>query len=171
MRKRVSRTTMPPTPREEIQKKTFLADIHRKITSSAALNGGFDTLLYKIDKIEQNQNHLVTKVDKIHEAIYDPSEGIFSKLSQHKLESAHKMGEVEQEILTLKAKQDSVIKNDEKNVVVANDHEEKLDKLESTVVHLERNSKNLFSFLKWLGVAVGGGVITLIFNYLSAKIH
>jgi len=59
--------------------KVVLEAIHKKIVSSAALNGGFDILMFKIEKIEQNQEQLVNKVDKIHDAIYDPNDGIFSK--------------------------------------------------------------------------------------------
>ena len=54
--------------------KSTLDEIQKKLSNSSALNGGFETLLYKIDKIEQSQGQLVNKVDKIHDAIYDPSD-------------------------------------------------------------------------------------------------
>lgn len=175
MKKRPSsafHATPPPKDSPSVPPRhSYLADIHRKITSSAALNGGFDTLLYKIDKIEQNQGHLVNKVDKIHDAIYDPSDGIFSKLSEHKLQSNQKINEVEQDIVTIKAWRENISKDESKNTSLVQDAHEKVDKLESTVEHLSRNNNALISVLKWLGVAIGGGIITLIFNYLSSKIH
>ena len=95
MKKRnVSKTGSPLS--RSIRKSITLDEINKKLNTSAALNGGFDTLLYKIDKIEQSQGQLVSKVDKIHDAIYDPSEGIFSKLSEYKLENTNTVNEIVQ---------------------------------------------------------------------------
>jgi hypothetical protein len=149
---------------------SVLDEIQKKITSSAALNGGFDTLLYKIDKIEQSQGQLVTKVDKIHEAIYDPQEGIFSKLSEYKLENTNKINDINQSITEFKVWQDYRNKEELKEEEDTDTSKKKIDRLERSVDNLVKSKQVAWSVLKWLGVAIGGGVITLLFGWLETKI-
>lgn len=152
------------------QNTSVLDDIHKKIVGSPALNGGFDTLLYKIDKIEQSQGQLVTKVDKIHEAIYDPNEGIFAKLSEQKLDNTQKFGDVQQDIASIKQWKDFKEKSDTENISEADANSNKIVSLERSVDSLTRSKDHAWSILKWLGVAIGGGIITLIFKFFEAKL-
>lgn len=147
-----------------------ITDIHKKLTNSAALNGGFDTLLYKIDKIEQGQGQLVTKVDKIHDAIYDPNDGIFSKLSEYKLESAAKMNEISQEMIEISEWKRHQEKDEVKEEKTSEETTKKVESLEKHVDQLVKNKDHAWSILKWLFVAIGGGIITLAFNWLQVKI-
>lgn len=149
---------------------SVLDEIQKKISSSAALNGGFDTLLYKIDKIEQSQGQLVTKVDKIHDAIYDPQEGIFSKLSEYKLENTNKINDINQTITEFKAWKDYRNKEDLKEEEDTDASKKKIEILERSVDSLVKSKQIAWSVLKWLGVAIGGGVITLLFGWLETRI-
>jgi len=146
-----------------------LDEIQKKLASSAALNGGFDTLLFKIDKIEQSQGQLVNKVDKIHDAIYDPADGIFSKLNEYKLESSNKINEVSQNLTEIQfwkeVKDKEEVKEDQKN----DKAEMKLESLEKSVDSLVRNKNNVWSVMKWFLVAVGGGFVTLTIKWLETK--
>lgn len=161
----VRSATLPPALSDKV-----LEDIHKKIFASAALNGGFDTLLYKIDKIEQNQNQVVDKVDKIHEAIYDPGEGIFAKLAEHKLENFQKLSNLEQDIATIEQWKKHKEKQDDKSDNEADENSDKIVVLEKSVESLTKSKTFAWSALKWLGVALGGGLITLIFEFIRAKI-
>ena len=145
----------------------MLGDIHKKIASSAALNGGFDTLLYKIDKIEQSQGELVGKVDKIHDAIYNPNEGLFSKMSEAKLENLEKFSNVEAKLSDISMWKNYKEKNEEKK---EGEHDEavlKIDTLEKSVDSLVKSKNATWSVLKWLGVALGGGILTLCFKWIE----
>lgn len=145
----------------------MLGDIHKKIASSAALNGGFDTLLYKIDKIEQSQGELVGKVDKIHDAIYDPNDGLFSKMSETKLENSEKFSAVEAKLADISTWKNYKEKNEEKK---EGEHDEavvKIVSLEKSVDSLVKSKNATWSVLKWLGVALGGGILTLAFKWLE----
>lgn len=153
-----------------VRETSVLDEIQKKITSSAALNGGFDTLLYKIDKIEQSQGQLVSKVDKIHDAIYDPQEGIFSKLSEYKLENTNKINDINQTITEFKIWKDYKNKEEMKEEEDTDTSKKKLDSLERSVDSLVKSKQATWSILKWLGVALGGGIITLLFGWLETKI-
>lgn len=55
-----------------------------------ALNGGFDDLVKKVDKIEGVADQLKTdqasaskKIDAIHVAIYDPDTGLYGRVKEH----------------------------------------------------------------------------------------
>ena len=162
------------SPRSSLVPKTqgtsVLDDIHRKIIGSPALNGGFDTLLYKIDKIEQSQGQLVTKVDKIHEAIYDPNEGIFAKLSDQKLSNTQQFSDVQQDIASIKQWKDFKEKSDTESSTEVDENSNKIVALERTVDSLSKSKDHAWSLLKWLGVAIGGSIITLVFKYFEAKL-
>jgi hypothetical protein len=152
-------------------KSTAIEEINKKLNSSAALNGGFDTLLYKIDKIEQSQGQLVNKVDKIHDAIYDPTDGIFSKLNEYKLETSENINEVSQTVAELKTwriiKDREEIKDDELEIKTKN----KLDEIEKTVDSLVINKNTVWTIMKWFLAAVGGGIVTLVIKWVENKWH
>ena len=147
-----------------------IEDIHTKIVNSSALNGGFETLLFKIDKIEQSQGQLVSKVDKIHEAIYSPKDGLFSQLAEHKLESTVKLNEIRSsitEVNTWKKYHEEDRKEDDEN---SEKIESKVITLEKSVDSLVRSKNTAWTAMKWFAVALGGGLITLFFSWLESKI-
>jgi len=151
--------------------KQTLSEIQKKLASSAALNGGFDTLLFKIDKIEQSQGNLVTKVDKIHEAIYDPQDGIFSKLSEYRLNNTNEVNDVKQKITELQvwkihSERDDM--RDDRAVEIAT---KKIAVLENSVNSLSKSKEAAWSILRWLFVAVGGALVTFIFDWAQKRFN
>jgi hypothetical protein len=65
----------------------MLEKLDQKLEDAHVLNGGFDHLMTKIEKIESVQEQLgkhaemtSKKVDAIHEAIYDPEKGLYAKV-------------------------------------------------------------------------------------------
>jgi chromosome segregation ATPase len=160
-------TISPAPPSRPI---TVLDEIQRKLSNSAALNGGFDTLLYKIDKIEQSQGQLVNKVDKIHDAIYDPNEGIFSKLSEFKLENAGKIGDISQDLVEINAWKKHLEKDGDKFDKTTEATTAKVLELEKHVETLVKSKHDMWALVKWIAVAMGGGIITLFFAWLETKI-
>lgn len=66
-----------------------MARIEEKL-EKPVLNGGFDSLVAKVDKIEtvseglrDGQASANTKIDAIHTAIYDPEKGLYTKVKDH----------------------------------------------------------------------------------------
>lgn len=165
----IGRVTMSSGPASK--KNVSLDDIHKKIVSSPALNGGFETLLYKIDKIEQSQGQLVSKIDKIHDAMYDPQEGLFSMISQQKLDSEIKLGEINKNVLELKLWKNHKDKSDEKEEDELDKNKAKLASIEKTVETLNENKNTVWSLTKWLAAALGGAIVTILLAYLRKKFN
>ena len=165
------RKRLPRSQSTSVMKSVTLDEIQKKLTSSAALNGGFDTLLYKIDKIEQSQGQLVSKVDKIHDAIYDPADGIFSKLSEYKLENTNTVNEVVQNINELQIWKDTKEKEETRTEEIVGKVSSKISEMEKSVDSLVRNKNNTWAVMKWFMVAVGGGIVTLLVKWIETKLH
>lgn len=172
--KSASKTTGPKSfknRKNHIQKQEIvLDDIHKKIISSAALNGGFDALMFKIEKIEQNQEQLVHKVDKIHDAIYDPKDGIFSKINEANLETTNKINETDQKLIEVAEWKKQKVKEDTKIELYAEATTEKILGLEKNVYDLVKSKNTLSGAFRWLLVAIVGGSLTLLFKWLETKL-
>lgn len=154
MNKKQKKQIVPTESVEEsVDSNRLLHNIHQKLDTAAALNGGFDRLLYKIDVIETNQNQIVSKVDKIHDAIYDPDEGLFSRIAAQKAS-----------IVEISAWKQNVSEEGEACGKEADEIQIKLQKLETTITGIEKFQNVLFSAIKWAGVAIGGGIVTLLFK-------
>lgn len=165
----IGRTTMVSSPSKKPA--STLQDLHNKITSSSVLNGGFDTLLYKIDKIEQSQGQLVTKVDTIHSAIYHSDKGLFAKLSEQKLENEIKLNEINQGLIELSTWKQQREKIDQKEETILDKNKEKVHELEKSVEKLVESKDTAFSAVKWLAAAIGGAFVTLLIAYIKNKLN
>ena len=145
----------------------LLQNIQQKLEKSAALNGGFDKLLYKIEGIENSQNQIGTKVDKIHEAIYHPDDGLFARIAANKSEQNENVTKIEKQVVELSTWQEHQIKSTTHFEKETNDFLNKLQKLEHSVENMQHSKTLLFSGIKWFGAAVGGGILTLLFKLFS----
>ena len=148
----------------------LLHNIHHKLDNSPALNGGFDRLLYKIDGIEKSQVQISEKVDKIHDAIYNPDDGLFARIAANKasqVESAVRIEKQVDDLIDWRDQAESVGVNCEKE---ADELQLKLQKLESSVEGIEKFQSLTAAAMKWSLAAIGGGLITLIFKVLYQAI-
>lgn len=170
--KKKSPTKIPvSTSGSSVNHKQTLSEIQKKLASSSALNGGFETLLFKIDKIEQSQGNLVTKVDKIHEAIYDPQDGIFSKLSEYRLNNTNEVNEVKQKITELQVWKLHTEKDDMRDDRAVEIATKKLVVLENSVNSILKSKEAAWSILRWLFVAIGGALVTFIFDWAQKRFN
>lgn len=165
------RNSIVPGPVGRPSSDELLDLIQKKLQNSAALNGGFDTLLHKIDKIEQSQGQIVSQVEKIHEAIYDPNDGIFSKMSQTKLDSTQQFNNIENKITSLTEWRKQTEKIDEKQVESVEQFSTKLVNISTDVANLMRAKQHSVSGIKWFAAAVGGGLLTLLFTWIQTKLN
>ncbi len=140
----------------------MLQNIHQKLDNSPALNGGFDRLLYKIDGIEKSQVQIVEKVDKIHEAIYNPDEGLFARLAASKASNAESLSKVEKDIVELEIWKNQISEDGESCEKEADQLQEKIFRIEKSLDDVEKFQKVTYSVAKWLAAAIGGGIITFI---------
>lgn len=131
--------------------------------SSPALNGGFDTLLSKVERIEESQGMLVSKVNDVHEAIYNPDDGLFARIKSAEAER-------EKDIVELQAWRESVNKDLLLDAEQDRELKEKVEKHELTIAELRLHRDRVVSMAKWFFVALGGGAITLLVNWLTTLI-
>lgn len=124
----------------------------KSIKESPALNGGFDSLMSKVDVIQEsqsalkeNQGKLTEKVDAIHDAMYEPDHGVYARIKD-----AAKAQEVE--------------------IVITDVAALKLWKTD-----LETFKKDMVTFFKRLGIAFVGAVFSVVcklaYDFASGHIH
>jgi len=142
----------------------LLYTIQKKLDSKTAINGGFDRLLYKIDGIEQSQSQIVAKVDKIHDAIYDPDDGLFARISTNKTDQIESISKVEKQIIELNAWKQGVSKLEDTCEKENDMMSDKLKDLENSIDGLNKFQSGIHAALKWFGAAIGGGIITMLFK-------
>lgn len=137
----------------------LLKQIQKKFSSSSALGDGFDVLLVKIDKIEENQEKISSKVDLIHEAIYHPDEGLFSRINSVKSDNIGELDKKIQQIESWKASKSASVEEEKDLKKKVEAHQVNLDNIESW-------KKNVNSLGKWILVALAGGALSLGFRAL-----
>ena len=152
----------------------LLAEIQAKLTAPA-LNGGFDTLLYKVEKIEETQEKILHEVSSLKDTVYDPDTGIFARIKNIENAESEEIRELGRKVEEISAWKDSRasymhdIKNSEEK------NEEKIREMERELHHLLTWKNSVTSSTKWLMVTLGGGTISLLlkllYDYLSGHIH
>jgi len=151
------------TQQSESDSAEIIKSIKEKLDKSPALNGEFDALLHKVDKIEECNGNLNKKVDKIYEAIYHHDDGLIAKMKENAQENKHVHDKNSSDLSHLKEWKITKDKTDEKISV-------KLDKIEllnEVVKDLVESKNTTWSITKWLLAALGGGVITIISRYIA----
>ncbi len=141
---------------EKKQLMNLLTDIQSKLTSSTIMNGGFERLMEKVTKIETTQDKIIVDVNQLKEIIYDPDEGIYSKIKDCELSSNEKIHKLEKESYELKF-ENNYIKN---NLSKVND-------LDSNLNELNKIKEN-YSKFTWLVVAA---VLSNIFWVVRNFVH
>lgn len=119
----------------------MLSEIRGKVMHAGALNGGFDRLSQKIDKLEST-------VGEIHDAIYDPDEGLYARVRTATNEHDSDVTNITQKITTI----EEWIKEDEKS----------REETDDNLLALEKEIKGVQSITKairWVGTAVVGAII------------
>jgi len=141
-------------------------DIQQKLNSSAVLNGGFNTLVHKVDKIETAQDQILTSVSEIRKALYEPGGGIVATMSTIKSDVAEDTTDLEKKLLMIdvwKQNTEKAFEDDRKieEVLLA-----KSNYQQSIIDDMQRWRSNISSIGKWSAVALGGGAVTLMFKLI-----
>lgn len=148
------------------QQRHSVREALEKLSSSPVFNGGFDSLMFKVEKIEETQGHLITKIDAIHEAIYEPDNGVFARIKV--AENVHKQDElkVEQQLVETngwKQQIDTDLKDGQVRVQAV---EDRLDKTGEQQRELSKWQRKVSSMVKWTVITLGGSIVGLVFKLL-----
>lgn len=142
--------------------KNLLQNIRRKLDSSAALNGGFDRLLFKIDSIEKSQIQIGEKVDKIHEAIYNPDDGLFSRIAANKASQIEAVTKIEKQLIEFSSWKQQYDEDGESCEKEADEIQEKIIRIEKALDDIEKFQSLAFSAAKWLIAAIAGAGVSYL---------
>lgn len=152
-------------------------EVINKNVISNELHDGFELLLHKIDKIEQSQgqvvqsqDNLIKKVEKIDATLHDPNDGLFSKLAEFKLDVKQQTNDINNVLIQMNEWKKHREKQEQKNDEVVDATSKDLVALRGTVGSIVKSRNNAWALMKWLAVAVGGGILTLLFKWLENKI-
>lgn len=169
-----TRNVVNPLTQDEVL--DILKQLQAKVLASSALNGGFDTLLYKVDKIEEKQEQVCDKVESIHTAIYSPDDGLYARVKDVEVikEKAVLVEQLEKDILKLQQWQNLEEKSLEKEEKI-NDEYSKLMRIYADQLKELMHFKNKsLEILKWLFFTIGGSIIggsgKLIYDFLHSHI-
>lgn len=58
----------------------LVESIANKINRAPALNGGFDRMLVIVEHIQDKQEQTANKLDKIHDGLYEPNDGLYARV-------------------------------------------------------------------------------------------
>lgn len=146
---------------------TILQDIQKKVNDSYALTNKVDVLLLKVENIEEEQVKISKTVETIHNAIYHPDNGIFSRISAVRTVQSEEKAEVEKQLLEINSWKNQTEKAVVQNKFEDKEFQKKVEEQHLTLSNLEKWRENVQSVGKWVLVAIGGGIITMLFKALG----
>ena len=154
-----------------------MIEMQNKIMSAPAMNGGFSTLMYKIEKIEQCQEQLVEKVDDIRDVLYDPDSGLYARIKKVETEKLdhQRFDTLASELMQIKSWKTSEEKAAEKEETEEEKFHQKINEHSEIIKDLQSWHHKQTAITKWLAITVGGGALTLlgklIYDLLSSHIQ
>jgi len=145
----------------------LVESIAHKINTSPALNGGFDKMLVIVEHIQEKQVETGEKMDKIHEGLYNPDDGLYARVKMvesatenfAKIHAAHiqsdekSMREISNSLKKLSTTDEDLSKKAETTSRLKKIAGEDLEKLES-VIKVKSTWSEIWSKAMWL--VVGG---------------
>jgi seryl-tRNA synthetase len=153
-----------------------LVEMQNKILSAPAMNGGFSTLMYKIEKIEQSQEQLVEKVDEIRVVLYDPDNGLYARIKNVENESidSKRISLMEDDIKEIKSWKDTEKKLFDKSEFSDASLGKKLEEHNEIIKDLQKWHQKQSAMSKWLIVTLGtsvlGMTVKFIYDYLISHV-
>jgi hypothetical protein len=142
----------------------MLAEIQEKMLHSPALNGGFDTLLKTVNKIEDSQSQIVNKLTLIHDAIYHPDDGLFARVKMVEMAKSEGLDKLEKEIFEIrvwKTNEEKIkekqVKEDELFFKQDEEREELLMQHDSQLKEVLDFKNKISSAFKWVAVSISTG--------------
>ncbi len=149
-----------------------LDKLEQKICNSPALNGGFDALMFKVEKIEESQEKIVVQVNSIHEAVYHPDDGLFARIKdiEHVKEKAESVDVLEKDVLKLQQWHIIDEKTSEKRNQISDEHEKLVNAHDDDIKELIKFKERIVAILKWgaglLAGAILGGLGNLVYQVI-----
>jgi len=153
-----------------------ILEMQDKILSAPAMNGGFTTLMYKVENIEKSQGQLVEKVDQIHGVLYEPDTGLYARLKKVENDCAPSevLDDLEKDVQEIKIWKNSEEKQSEKEEIKDSEKDKLLSEHQAALKDIQKSISRYNAAAKWITVSLGGGLLSmlgkLIYEYVTGHI-
>lgn len=172
-----SKKSTPPLHNEQMFE--MLVSMNERINSAPALNGGFDKMLATVEVLVVSQEEMKDKVNNIHTAIYDPENGLFTRVKEieHVKDKTQHVDKMKFDIEVIQRRDDDTKVEMQTLSKETLSTQKKMDEVEHEVKELVKFTSKVQSALKWFVFTAGGALLTLIgkllYDVLSGhvKIH
>jgi uncharacterized protein YaaN involved in tellurite resistance len=143
-----------------------LNTLSQKVMSSKVLNGGFDTMIEKVEKIE-------AKVDSIHDAVYHPDDGLFARVKdiEHVKANAASIEKLNIDVNELQAWHHSEEKLVEKEAKLIEEHNQLVKNHSDQLKELVSFKSRVNAVAKWLALTVATGILAGVGKLIYDFIH
>ena len=154
-----------------------ILEMQDRILSAPAMNGGFTTLLFKVENIENSQSQLVEKIDQIHGVLYEPDTGLYARIKNVEKDCLPEgsLDVIEKDIQDIKIWKNSEEKMSVKEEAHGFENNKILNNHEIIIKDLQETINKYNTAGKWLVVSVGGGLLSmigkLIYEFISGHIQ
>ena len=141
-----------------------LLEIQKKLVGSAALNGGFDKLLVKVDQIEEKQEKTLQEIETIRNAIYDPNEGVFALIKSTEASQNEEVHQLERSLGETKIFLDFTKNQLNEKEKTLSTLQEKVSQHETTVKELSDWKQNVSGAIRWITMTLITGIGGLLYD-------
>ena len=149
----------------------LLAQVSQKLTETSTLESKFDRIIFKVEKIEESQNKILDQISDIHETMYNPDKGIFSRIKEVEQKDSKNVLILEQSISDIGNLQEEEKKKVENFELILHDHKENIKNIEQKISDFEKIRSHLSSSIKWMIITLlsgaGGLFSKVIYDRLS----
>lgn len=146
------------------------ANDQQPIEARAAGGNTLDVLLYKVDRIEETQGMILKKIEGLHTAIYDPDEGLFTRIKVNAGEAALRAVSLDQKHAAVEAK----LAVFDKGLVDDTERHKQIDASIVQVAELVKWRTGVSRILKFIVVAcftsVGGFIAKVLYDWILGHV-
>lgn len=158
---RRKRTSSPPNSSRN-RTLDILTQIQEKIVKSPVLNGGFETLVFKVDGVVAGQEKIEQKVNQVHDAIYEPDEGLFARVRSIETVKPDNVEKIEKDMVELRTLKENEAKELKEADELLKENREKLEATIEDVKDLKNFKNRTYILLKWLLGIMTAILVTLV---------
>lgn len=144
-----------------------LDQVQQKLGASHVLNGGFDRLMEKVNKIEDTQDKILGEVNSLKSTVYDPDVGIFSRIKAAGESNADKVHILDKAITEIKIKQEEDIKD----TVKFEQDIERIDDISDKVDDLVRWKGNLNKIIWAIAVPFATTFGKILYDFFAQHVN
>jgi hypothetical protein len=161
---------MPPTkkhtiisdepPKDDLS--TLIEKLNNNLQRTTEFNAEFHQMMAKVDAIDVSQHRLITQMEKLNDAIYDPSEGLFARIKTTELARTEADAEIEKNLVVLDTWKQQTEKVQQKDEALTEKSRTSIDDLEKNVVELVKWKKLITSVAQWTIITLAGGGVGIV---------